>query len=60
MPITPPFIPKDKLPTSRANSVEEERCICYVGATRAKDQLCVMFSGEWLGKQLQYSFGQEM
>lgn len=61
LPIIPPANKPDKLPTSKPPSIEEERCVLYVGLTRAKDDLFVIQSKEWLEHEVAPSiFIEEM
>lgn len=50
MPIVPPIPKEDQLPVGRPNSLEEERCIAYVAVSRAREELYVMQSEEWMAK----------
>lgn len=60
MPIVPPQKSEEELVTSRPATTEEERCIAYVAITRAKQELYVLASHKWLGKDLPNSifFGE--
>lgn len=55
MPITPPKQKEDQLPVGRPNSLEEERCIAYVAISRARDELYVMQSNEWMTQPVRHS-----
>lgn len=61
MPIVPPYnSDPEQLITSRPATIEEERNIAYVGATRAKEELYVYCSKEWLGKPVESQFWNEL
>jgi DNA helicase II / ATP-dependent DNA helicase PcrA len=51
MPIQPPRRKEGELPVGVPNSIEDERNIAYVGATRAKEKLVIVQAHEWLGKK---------
>ncbi len=49
------------LPHKRAESIEEERRLCYVAVTRAMEQVYLSYLREWQGKDLEISpFVSEM
>lgn len=52
MPIVRPPQIEGQLVTSKPATLLEERCVSYVAITRAKDELYIVASKKWLGKDL--------
>jgi DNA helicase-2/ATP-dependent DNA helicase PcrA len=46
---------KDELPVDISTKVEDERCICFVGVTRARDELLLTYPLEFRGKPMERS-----
>jgi len=55
LPIVPPKRKKGQLPTGIPNSIEDERNLAYVGATRAMHKLILVESAEWLNQECPWS-----
>lgn len=54
-PIIPPKSKPGKLPSGKPPTIEEERCIAFVGVTRAREQYWVAYAETWNGQEMSIS-----